>query len=177
MSRPDVPFWRRVSIPVIDNTRGVLDGTDNGFLWLNRAGEMHLPVDSVADMVNKLKRMCTSGMWRTYLYRIWIVGHGNRTGQDIGADFVSNTNVGTHRAKLAELRSHFCAGAEVTMGGCRVGYATQLLRAMSSAFGGVPVRAGTANQRAFPGLEGGVRSCTASSCTYSGRTIFDELDD
>lgn len=172
MSRPDVNFYERMTLNLVDATRW------DAAMIATRASATHFGIESVDYMVKMLIKMCKGGLWRTWLYELCIVGHGNQTGQWFGADWVNFAALGTHGATLAKLKPYFCAGAVVTLEGCEVGHASSLLRGISNAFGGVPVRAGTAFQRPLiPGLEGGVRTCDPTSCHYTGRTVMDSLDD
>jgi len=172
MSRPDVNFYEKMTINLVDWS------SPDAVMWAARFSTPHLKIFSVNQMVRLLTKLCDGGMWQTYLYEVCIVGHGNQTGQYFGADWMNFNALATHGTTLRRLRRHFCAGAEVTLEGCEVGHASSLLMGLSNLFGGVPVRAGTAFQRPLiPGLEGGVRSCVPDSCEYSGRGPFDAIDD
>lgn len=172
MSRPDVAFFRKMTLNVVDWSN------PDAVMWAARISAPHLKIYSVRHMVDLLIQLCNGGLWTTYVDQLCIVGHGNQTGQYIGADWVDFSSLGTHSKNLKRLRPHFCAGAVVTLEGCEVGNASSLMKGLSNLFDGVPVRAGTAFQRPLiPGLEGGVRTCVPDRCSYTGRRPFDVLDD
>lgn len=172
MSRPNVAFYRRMTLNVVDWS------SPDAVMWAARISAPHYKIYSVQHMVDFLIQLCSGGLWQKYIDKLCIVGHGNQTGQQIGADWVDKGALSSHATNLKRLRPHFCAGAEVTLEGCEVGHASSLMKELSNLLDGVPVRAGTAFQRPLiPGLEGGVRTCVPNRCSYTGRRPFDALDD
>lgn len=105
-----------------------------------------------------------------------IHGHGNGDGQYIGTDWLDSTLYLAYKEELAKLTNHFDKDAVVTLGGCNVGHADNLLKLLSQLWGDVIVRAGTAQQLAFPGLEGGVKSCRVNICSGGEPGFWDKFD-
>lgn len=130
-----------------------------------------------------LRATSLQNMVNNILYDLWpgdrivtidIYDHGDRDSMRIGDGALV-----AHPAALAPLsllRPRMAPQAVVTLHGCDVGHAKELLRMISARLGNVKVRAGTARQRILPGLEGGVRECKAMVCTYSGPGFWDWVD-
>jgi hypothetical protein len=153
-------------------------GERGKFDWVSfLAGLVHVGekrITSISDLATQLIKLCANG---DTIVRLQLIDHGNTTGQYIGDDWLSVDTFAKYRDNLARFRSCFGKDAIVTMGGCKVGYATKLLSQLSSLWGGVTVRAGTAYQRPLlPGIEGGVESCVMQTCSYSGKNYWDKLD-
>jgi hypothetical protein len=127
----------------------------------------------VANMVERVLALAKSGDTITGLT---IHGHGNEEGQYVGSNWLSAATLPLYRESLAKLTPKFDKKAAVTLGGCNVGYAEALLQQLSELWEGVIVRAGTAQQLAFPGIEGGVTSCKVKICTYGGPGFWDKFD-
>jgi hypothetical protein len=165
----------------------VLDGGQG--LWANPADWLdgfftlgEVTVVSVTDMVDKVTRRVGS----RFIQNMLIAGHGSPGYQSVGAGTAVDTSgskslcvdaatgklAGPADQQLRRLAPRFCRDAIITLGGCQVGKGTQgetLLKAVSNCFGGLPVQAGTANQRPFlPGMEGDVIRCTSTSCGNLG---------
>ncbi len=145
-------------------------------MWISGAlsiGEINIV--NVEDMVEQINRKCSGGK---RIKSLEIVGHGNDTGQHVGADWLSATSLRTtHGKQLKKLEPHFMQSAVVTLEGCKVGQAEELLKRLSLMWPGVRVRAKTALQRPLiPGDEGGVRECVNGRCTYSGAGFWDWVD-
>jgi hypothetical protein len=154
----------------------VVDDSRSDFvMWISSAlTPSDIPILSVADMVSKLLRKCGSGK---KIDRLEIIGHGNATGQYVGADWLDSGSLSTHRGELGRLAPFFSPSAVVTLGGCSVGRASSLLIELSGLWPGVTVRAMTANQRPLlPGEEGGVRECVRRRCSSSGEGFWDWVD-
>lgn len=149
-------------------------GKFDGFYFLQgvmNIGEKY--AKNVTDMVDQVLAFVHSG---DSIIALTIHGHGNEQGQYIGIDWLDTTTLLQYRTTLAKLTTHFDGKAVVTLGGCNVGYAVDLLKQLSQLWGGVTVRAGTAKQLAFPGIEGGVRSCKINICSYRGPGFWDYFD-
>ena len=78
----------------------------------------------------------------TTVLRINIVGHGSRSGVQIGAHFVESSNFLNYEASLKRLRSVLDAEGFIHIRGCAVGQNEDLLVRFARACG-VPVYAGT----------------------------------
>lgn len=106
---------------------------------------------SVSDMVQKLLARTRQGQ---KIRQLWIVGHGHRTGQFIGADPLTLATVEAHRSELARLRPIFTPDAMLTLCGCHVAYAYRLQVTLVEILG-IAVRAFTGEQYGIlPGFEG-----------------------
>lgn len=146
-------------------------------VWLDSAvTPRDIPILSVADMVTKLiARFGTGGGDK--IGELRIVGHGDKTGQDIGADWIDSTTLPSYRSELHRLFPLFGPEALVTMGGCRAGHNGGLLLELSNIWN-VPVRGFTANQRPLiPGDEGNETKCYITCARSHGGNLFDPLDD
>jgi len=156
----------------------VIDGNSDAVDWLDSLFTVgDITVVSVQDMVDKVLRRVGGNSIRS----LFIGGHGSPGYQSIGCgptrestgDLSLQLDSATGRLKgnsehhLGRLSRKFSHTAVVTLGGCRTGNGTageNLLKELSRILG-VPVEAGTANQRPFfPGMEGSVTRCTSSSC-------------
>ena len=159
----------------------VIDGNSDAVDWLDSLFTIgDILVVSVQDMVDKVIARVGSNKIRS----LFIGGHGAPGYQSIGAgpgwdtsgerslqiDSTTGRLTGsTTEHHLLRLSSKFASKGVVTLGGCRTGNGTAgqtLLLELSRVFG-VPVEAGTANQRPFvPGMEGSVSRCssTTGSC-------------
>jgi hypothetical protein len=160
----------------------VIDGNSDAVDWLDSLFTVgDILVVSVQDMVDKVIARVGSNTIRN----LFIGGHGYSGWQAVGCgprgdssgDLSLQIDSATGRMKgtntehhLSRLRSKFSSDGVVTLGGCQTGRGADgkaLLLELSRILG-VPVEAGTANQRPFvPGMEGSVKRCTASSgvCT------------
>jgi hypothetical protein len=74
--------------------------------------------------------------------RLNIVGHGSRSGINIGSNFVELSNVGDYKGHFGKLRQVLSGESFVHLQGCIVGQNEDLLVQLAKAFG-VPVYAGT----------------------------------
>lgn len=155
-------------IYVIDNNGGAVDWLDSLFT----IGDVLIV--SVQDMVDKVISRLGSNTMRS----LFVGGHGSSGYQATGggASWDSSGNLSLQldtngkmkgsntEHHLGRLRSKFSSDAVVTLGGCQTGSGEAgkaLLMELSRIFG-VPVEAGTANQRPFvPGMEGSVTRCDA----------------
>lgn len=163
---------RNLYIYVIDGNSDIVDWLDSLFT----VGD--ITVSGVQDMVDKVLRRVGDNWIRS----LFIGGHGSPGYQSIGAgpnwdstgdrslqiDSSTNGLKGNSAHHLARLNRKFSYDAVVTLGGCQTGQGDAgktLLKELSRILG-VPVEAGTANQRPFvPGMEGSVNRCTSSECT------------
>jgi hypothetical protein len=154
----------------------VVDGSDV-VGWLDAAFTINeIEVTSVSDMVTKV--LARLGSTRG-IQNLFIGGHGAPSYQGIGSGTSWDTTgakslqldttghlLGPAGGWLPRLARKFASGAIVTLGGCQVGKDPRLLQEVSRVLGGVPVQAGTDDQRPFvPGMEGDVVRCTPSSTT------------
>lgn len=158
----------KISIVVVSDK-----GSTDGFYFLQglmNVGESY--ATGIANMVTLIKDLCKGG---DKIVSLTIHGHGNETGQYIGTDWLDTGTLAQYRASLLELAPLFDADAVVTLGGCNVGHAEALLQQLSDLLG-VTLRAGTASQLAFPGVEGGVRTCKLKMCEYGGPGFWDKFD-
>jgi hypothetical protein len=157
----------------------VIDGNSDAVDWLDSLFTIgDITVVSVQDMVDKVLRRLGDNSMRS----LFIGGHGSPGYQALGCgpnhdstgDLSLQLNSSTGRLKgnsehhLSRLSRKFSHDAVVTLGGCQTGRGTageNLLKELSRVLG-VPVEAGTANQRPFvPGMEGSVTRCNSSTCT------------
>lgn len=130
-------------------------------------------VQNVRDMVSKILKMTSQG---DRIRELRIVGHGNESGQYIGADWISLDTIDIYRSQLVRIAPFFALKANVIMGGCRMGRNGGLLLKLSEIFN-VPVSGFTAFQRpALPGDEGGRTTCYIT-CTREGKTTADSFDE
>ncbi|UCD75115.1 MAG: DUF4347 domain-containing protein [Phycisphaerales bacterium] len=149
-------------------------GKFDGFYFLQsmmNIGEKH--VTHTQTMVKQILDLTDSD---NTVAALTIHGHGNQTGQYVGRDWLDIYTLPKYREELAKLTPHFEEDAIVTLGGCNVGHAEALLQRLSELWGGIAVRAGTAQQMAFPGIEGGIRSCKVNVCKYGGPGFWDKFD-
>jgi hypothetical protein len=130
-------------------------------------------IAGVADLVAKVQARCAGG---DRVRELRVVGHGDEWGQYFGADWVNEqTATHRHRADFACLRGLFGPGGFMTLGGCDVGEAAALLRALSGIVG-VPVQGFMAKQYPlFPGDEGRRRRCSAR-CEVNGSEAWEHVD-
>lgn len=121
--------------------------------WRHLAGWgfQKIEILGVDDMVQKLLSRTRGGL---KIRELWIVGHGGKLGQYIGADPLTPATVESHRPALTRLRPLFTPDAMLTLCGCHVGYAYKLQLALVSILG-IAVRAFTGKQYGVtPGFEG-----------------------
>jgi len=130
-------------------------------------------IASVADMVAKVQARCAGG---DRIRELRVFGHGDEWGQYFGADWVNEqTAMHRFRPQLEQLRGLFGPGGFMTLGGCDVGEAAALLRALF-AIVGVPAQAFMAKQYpVFPGDEGRRRRCS-DRCEVSGSQAWEHVD-
>lgn len=142
-------------------------------MWIDAAltiGEIEIA--GVDDMVRKIETRCAGG---DRIGELRIVGHGNDTGQYVGADWLSASTVRRHRPALNRLQPLFSSEGVVVLGGCLVGHASELMILLADILN-VPIRAFRASQRPLiPGDEGSRVQCYIT-CTREGRRGFDYLD-
>jgi hypothetical protein len=136
-------------------------------------------IKNLKDMVDKLVKLCATG---DRIAELRILGHGDPTGQYIGADWVTESSLTAHREQLARMSPLFVrtpgatSRAHVIMAGCRQGQNGSFLLALSNIWN-VPVSGFTALQRpAVPGDEGGTTTCYIT-CAKGARTTADSVDD
>lgn len=155
----------------------VIDGNSDSVDWLDSLFTIgDITAVSVQDMVDKVLRRVGDNWIRS----LFIGGHGSPGYQSIGSGTTRDSTgdlslqldssrlKGNSEHHLSRLNRKFSYEAVVTLGGCQTGSGTagaNLLKELSRILG-VPVEAGTANQRPFvPGMEGSVTRCTSSTCT------------
>lgn len=142
------------------------------YLWLRSAmliGEIR--ARSVQDGIDKV----LAQVGGRKIEQLYVIGHGNTSGIEIGSDWVDASNEAALQ-QFARLRGRFTERGSLVLDGCKVGHAITLLQRVSLAIGGLPVTASTANQRLTPGMEGGIRECRGSTCTYSGEGWSETID-
>ncbi|MFN8176381.1 MAG: hypothetical protein U0167_00480 [bacterium] len=168
----------------------VIDGSEgfwsNPVDWVDSAFTIgDITVTSVTDMVDKVLKVVGS----RHIQNLFIGGHGDSGWQSVGAgsgddltgskslqvDPKTGLLLGPAETQLRRFRGKFSAKDPVcTLGGCLVAKGTAgsaLLKAVSSALGGIPAQGGTSNQRPLvPGLEGDVIRCTPSACHSMGHS-------
>ncbi|NJD06014.1 MAG: hypothetical protein FIA97_05895 [Methylococcaceae bacterium] len=169
----------RLYIYVLDGGQGVLDDPVS---WIEGVFTVNeVTVTSVDDMVTKvLARIGSSS-----IQNLFISGHGAPGYQGVGGgtawDYSGNKSLqvdpvtgklkGTSEQLLRKLSPKFTKEAIATLGGCKTGNGPQgeaLLKAVADCFG-IPVQAGTDNQRPFvPGMEGDVIRCDSTKCSNLG---------
>jgi hypothetical protein len=156
----------------------VIDGNSDAVDWLDSLFTIgDILVISVQDMVDKVLARIGDNPIRS----LFVGGHGAPGYQSIGAGPNWDTTgdkslqinsatghlLGNSEHHLMRLQRKFTSNGVVTLGGCKTGQGAAgetLLKELSRILG-VPVEAGTANQRPFvPGMEGSVTRCNASSC-------------
>ncbi|MBL8944145.1 MAG: DUF4347 domain-containing protein [Myxococcales bacterium] len=145
----------------------------NTYLWLRSAlliGEIRAA--SVRDGIDKV--LAKLGAQKK-IDQLYVVGHGNTAGIEIGSDWVDADNAAALQ-QFARLRDRFTTAGTVILDGCKVGHAVSLLQRLSIALGNRSVSAATANQRLTPGMEGGIRECKGAACTYSGEGWSETID-
>jgi len=141
----------------------------DGFRALNVIlNPFSLRATSTTDMVNKVLKDLDEG---DRIIALDIVDHGSKVHQRIGSDALTSSD--QTLVPLSRLRTRMAPGAVVTLHGCQVGHAEEMMKKISGKLGNVKVRAGTAYQRAFPGLEGGEKECKETVCQYSGPGFWD----
>jgi hypothetical protein len=149
-------------------------GKFDGFYFLQ--GVMNVGEGYATDVASMVKYVLTHVESGDTIVALTIHGHGNGNGQYIGKDWLSPASFPAYKEELAKLKLHFDKDAVVTLGGCNVGHAENLLKLLSQFWGGVAVRAGTSKQMAFPGLEGGVKSCRVNICSGGEPGFWDKFD-
>jgi hypothetical protein len=170
----------------IDLRLYVIDGSGDWVDWLDSLFTIgDIKVVSVADMAKKVLELVTRSGRK--IENLFIGGHGHPGFQGLGCgsggdstgakslqvDSGTGALLGTAGVELGRIRPYFNNTAIVTLGGCQVAAGSEgqaLLKAVSTALGGIRVQAGTADQRPFlPGMEGSVVRCTPDNCqTLSG---------
>jgi hypothetical protein len=116
----------------------VIDDSDK-VGWLasaTRIGEIYMT--SVTTMVDNVKKKIGNNK----ISRLNILDHGNKSGIQIGNDWVSNTSLPNYQGKLRELQPYFEANGIVHLQHCNVGQNRTLLLSLARIFG-VSVYAGT----------------------------------
>jgi hypothetical protein len=138
-----------------------------------------LGIMNVGDMVDKILRQKGLISGTSVIKTLNIIGHGNKSGMYLGADWVDDSTFPNFQTPLSSLARYFSneGDAVVALGGCKVGRNQKLLSLFSNTFGGVRVKAWSADQRPLlPGDEGGESDCYYNNCSYSGATMLDRLD-
>ena len=100
-------------------------------------------VESPSDMVSKTIQAANDPLYpEDLVQRLNIVGHGSRSGVQIGAHFVELSNIEDYEGGFRKLRQVLSGESFVHIMGCAVGQNEKLLVRLARAFG-VLVYAGT----------------------------------
>ncbi len=117
-----------------------------------RLGEIYMQdvASMVANVLSALRgptRFCAPGLpqYPNKLSRLNILDHGNRSGIEIGSDWINTTTFPTYAPILRKLYGHFTPMGFVHLQHCQIGQNQALLLSLAKAFG-VPVFAGTGSQ-------------------------------
>jgi len=173
-----MPSPSKVDVVVIDSTYSNL-AHRNVFLPARRLGYLgrYDPITGVNDLLNTLLLKCGIRPGHKVIKNLLVVGHGNPTGMFVGADWLDATSFPNFQGDLAKMGFLFSrdGDARVTLGGCEVGQAVNLLQLLSGTWPGVTVRGMSALQMGTTTDElGAVTECisishTNNKCTIDGR--------
>jgi len=132
-------------------------------------GEKWTVVETVVDFVNHVKVSCGD---RKYVRVLRIGGHGG-SGFYLGEVWVSMSTIDVYEVWLKEIIPYLIPGKTlICLDHCHVGSNDDLLKKLSTVFGGVPVLAPFDIQfdnEGAPSFEGNGRICNTETCvtTYS----------
>jgi hypothetical protein len=147
------------------------DATWWGGFWA--VGEIYIA--GVADMVEKVKARLDEEEAGTSIRELRLLGHGNESGQWIGADWIGQMEVATYARDFQALAGRFASGGWMTLEGCGVGYAIYMMLALSDVVG-VPVQGYLATQYyRVPGAEGRSMRCYEGKAGAGPLTFKDQV--
>jgi hypothetical protein len=134
---------------------------------------VHIRHKSVSDLVSKTRGTC---ILDGKVGELLVTGHGNGTGQFFGSNYLDHITLEGHLPTLKKIQ--FAPNAMLSLGGCLMGRAYQLLNALSKNLN-VIARGWTGVQRpAAPGQQGAeVVSEGGRIVSVSVRGLLDPLDD